>query len=229
MRRRVDGEPYFVEGTTYVSIRSALRALSAEDISRLTFDGLERLVAGERLEEVREQLRDVVRVVLAEADRVESMFDAFRLLTDEVSALSKSWRVAGWLLPPAQALPEGKLATRVKDCLRVRLAVLCGPRADPNARRRVLFLPAFNLTADALEGVDLLVSTPDGSLTPAPADPSLLPFWNARATRPTSDRAPQRPASPAELIDRILEQREHPENAAELELLRIWFAGPRPT
>src|SRR5712692_404919 len=228
LRGRIDGEPWFVEGTTYVSIRSALRALSADDIARLTFDGLERLVARERLEEMRGQLREVVVVVVREADRVESMFDAFRLLTDEVSALSKSWRAAGFLSPPAEALSEGKLAIRVKDCLRVPLAVLCGPRADPNARRRVLFLPAFNLTHDALEGIDLLVSTPDGSLTPAKVDPSLLPFWNARARRPTSERAPQQPASATELIDRILEQREHPENAAELELLRLWFAAEAP-
>src|SRR5713101_8458077 len=78
LRGRIDGEPWFVEGTTYVSIRSALRALSADDIARLTFDGLERLVARERLEEMRGQLREVVVVVVREADRVESMFDAFR-------------------------------------------------------------------------------------------------------------------------------------------------------
>ena len=51
-RLRGPGEPWLVEGTTYVSIRSALRALSGEEVSRLTFDGLETLVLPDRLEEV---------------------------------------------------------------------------------------------------------------------------------------------------------------------------------
>src|SRR5207248_7094890 len=79
-RLRGPGEPWLVEGTTYVSIRSALRALSGEEVSRLTFDGLETLVLPDRLEEVRGQLRQVVQVVLGEAERVASMLDVFRLL-----------------------------------------------------------------------------------------------------------------------------------------------------
>lgn len=227
LQGRVGSEPWLVEGTTYVSIRSALRALSVEDVSRLTFDGLEKLVAVEHLESVRAQLREVVRVVLEEADRVESMFDAFRLLSDEVSALCQSWRATGYLTKQAEALAERKLITQVKDCLRVPLALLSGPWASLNERRRVLFLPSNELTYYGLEDVNLLVSGPDGSLSPAAESSSLLPFWNARATRPTAEPAAAAAPSPTTAVDQVLaEQRS--ENAAELELLRLWFAADSP-
>jgi hypothetical protein len=230
LHKRLGTEAWLVEGTTYVSIRSALRALSNEDVSRLTFDGLEQLVAVEHLEPVRAQLREVVRVVIEEADRVESMFDAFRLLSDEVTALCQTWRAAGWLTQRAEALPEAKLATRVKDCLRVPLALLYGPCVSPNERRRVLFLPSHDLTYYGLQDVNVLVSAADGSLTPAQEDSSLLPFWNARATRLSAELAGPGPASP-EVVDQVLAEESRSENTAELELLRWWFSAdpPAPT
>ena len=231
LRGRASGEPWVVEGITYVSVRSALRALSPEDISRLTFDGLERLVLAEDLAKVRAQVREVVLVVLEEAERVASMFDAFRMLTDEVRALSTRWRAAGFLTPRASALSDGKLADQVKECLRVPLAVLHGPSNQRAMRRRLLFLPAFELTYERLENVDVLSSSRNGHghLTPVKADPQHLPFWNARATRPAPEAPLQRTGSPAEIVDRILDASDIPESAAELELLRLWLAADPPS
>jgi hypothetical protein len=223
------GEPWLVEGTTYVSIRSALRALTAEEVSRLTFDGLEELVLPERLEEVRGQLRQVVLVVLGEAERVASMFDVFRLLTDEVHELAVGWREVGWLSSNGAALNDDKLAAKVKETLRVPFAVLCGTSNDPHTRRRVLFLPASGLGFADFDGVDVVWRLPDGRFQPASPDPMLLPFWNGRAARPERETPPQRPGFPTELVDQILAQKET-ESAAQLELLRLWFAAdpPRP-
>ena len=212
-----------------MSIRSALRALRPEEVSRLTFDGLEELVLPEKLEEVRGQLRQVVVVVLGEAERVASMFDVFRLLTDEVRELAASWREIGWITPKASGLPDDKLAERVKDTLRVAFAVLCGTSDDPAARRHVLFLPASGLTYAAFDQIDVVWRLPDGTFQAAEPDPTLLPFWNARASRPERETPPPRPGIPTEVVDGILQQKE-PESAAQLELLRIWFAAdpPRP-
>jgi hypothetical protein len=229
VRGRIPGEPWFVEGATYVSVRSALGALSPEEVGRLCFDGLERLIAPEHLEEVRAQLREVVLVVLGEAERVASMFDAFRLLSDEVRALSKSWRKSGLLAPVAVGMAEGALADRVKDCLRVPLVVLAGSGAEP-ARRRVLFLPVFELTYEKVADIDLLSSSGGGRLTAVRPDPALLPFWNVRATRAAGQSAPQQSISPMGLVDQLLAKRDRMESAPELELLRLWFAPdpPRP-
>ena len=223
------GEPWLVEGTTYVSIRSALRALSGEEVSRLAFDGLEELVLPERLEEVRGQLRQIVLVVLGEAERVASMFDVFRLLTDEVHELATGWREVGWLAPKAAALSDDKVSGKVKETLRVPFAVLSGTSEDPHARRRVLFLPASGLTVSDFDEIDVVWGLRDGSVQPATPDPMLLPFWNSRATRPARERPPDRPGSPTQLVDEILQQKE-PESAAQLDLLRVWFAAdpPRP-
>jgi|GEM_PF-382264 len=229
IRGRVSGEPWFIEGTTYVSVRSALRALSTEDVSRLSFDGLERWIALEILEAVRAELRELVLVVLGEAERVASMFDAFRLLSDEVRALARKWREAGFLAPAAVGLSDGALADRIKECLRVPLAVLAGPMPDPMLRRRVLFLPVFGLTYERLDEIDLLSSSA-GRLSPVAPDPTQLPFWNARASRPKLESARQPATSPMELVDQLLAQRSGMESAAELELLRLWFTPepPRP-
>ena len=228
-RLRGPGEPWLVEGITYVSIRSALRALGPEDAARLTFDGLEEYVLAERLEELRAQLRGVVVIVMGEAERLISMFDVFRLLTDEVRELTSAWRASGWISPAGARLPEEKLADRVKETLRVPLAVLCGASAEPS-RRRVQFLPAFGLDYASLEDVDLVWSTPRGELAPASRDPAQLPFWNAAAARPEREAAQQRPGFPQEMVDQILQRGAPPESAAELELLRLWFAPdpPRP-
>jgi hypothetical protein len=135
----------------------------------------------------------------------------------------------GWIAPKAAALPDDKLAERVKDTLRVPFAVLCGSSEDPAARRHVLFLPAAGLGYAAFDGIDLVWRLPDGTFRPAETDPTLLPFWNVRAARPERETPAQQPGTPREVVDRILQQKE-PESAAQLELLRIWFAGdpPRP-
>ena len=223
------GEPWLLEGTTYVSIRSALRALSTVEVARLRFDGLEELIAPEHLEEVRGQLRQIVLVVLGEAERVASMFDVFRLLTDEVRELTAGWRELGWIATSVKALPDAKLADRVKETLRVPFAVLSGKDADPGRRRRVLFLPAFGLDYSSCDDIDFVWATSDGAILPAQPDPFLRPFWNAGATRAERESEPQRPGFPTEVVDGILAQKE-PESAAQLELLRIWFGGdpPRP-
>ncbi|MFL5313359.1 MAG: hypothetical protein ACJ79H_23235, partial [Myxococcales bacterium] len=223
------GEAWLVEGTTYVSIRSALRALRSDEVARLTFDGLEELVLPQKLEEVRGQLRQVVQVVLGEAERVASMFDVFRLLTDEVRELATGWRDMGWLAPKAVGLPDEKVAGLVKETLRVPFAVLCGTSDDPAARRQVLFLPAGGLTYASFDEIDVVWRPSDGSFRPADPDPMLLPFWNARATRPDRETPAQQPGPPTEVVDRVLQQKEA-ESAAQLELLRVWFAAdpPRP-
>src|SRR3954468_1809147 len=127
LRGRGSGEPWYVEGATYVSIRSSIRALSRDDVMRLRFDGLEEVVPRPHLEEVRAQLREVVLVVMGEVDRVASMFDAFRLLTDEVRELAGKWRVAGQLTAKAMALTDDKVAGIVKQALRVPLAIVTTP------------------------------------------------------------------------------------------------------
>ena len=223
------GEPWLLEAATYVSIRSALRALSTAEVGQLRFDGLEKLIAPEHLEEVRGQLRQIVLVVLGEAERVSSMFDVFRLLTDEVRELVAGWRELGWVAPSIKALPDEKVADHVKETLRVPFAVLSGKDSDPARRRRVLFLPAFGLDYSSCDEVELVWAMPDGTVVPAPRDPALWPFWNVAATRPERESEPQRPGFPTEVVDRILAQRE-PESDAQLELLRVWFAAdpPRP-
>ncbi len=96
---------WLVEGTTAVSIRSCLRSLPPEEVGRLQFEGLEDLVAPPFLPEVRNRLRTVVRVAQQESERLGSMFDVFRLLTDEVreiaSELRSRWRCSR--VPPRRA------------------------------------------------------------------------------------------------------------------------------
>jgi len=221
------GEAWLVEGVSYVSIRSAIRSLTSEEVQRLSFDGLEPLILPQHLEEVRTELRELVSIVIAESERVASMFDAFRLLTDQVRSLCKGWRESRFVSPAGAALPEAKLADRIKECLRVPLVVLCGGGEDPSAQRRVLFLPAFKLSYTQLESVELLASDREGRLTPMAPNPGLLPFWNIRATRSALE-SPKRPGFPAEIIDQILEERRRLESSEELQLLRLWFAPDPP-
>ena len=217
---------WLIEGTTYVSLRSALRALSPRDIDALGFDGLAKLVLPEHLEQVRAELRAVMHVVLGEAERVASMFSVFRLLSDEVRELAVRWRAAGLLASRAAAMPEGTLAERVKELLRVPLAIVVRPGEDPVQRRRVVFLPVSGLGYDDLAGVDLLVAAPDGTLTPLRADPELLPFWNARATRPPAGAPQPRTGFATDLVDEVLER--GASSAADLELLRGYFSAGTP-
>src|SRR5216683_3692542 len=135
---------------------------------------------------------------------------------------------ARFLAPRAGALPDGKLADRVKECLRVPLVVLCGAQEDPTATRRVLFLPAFGLTYRQLDSVDLLAAAQDGRLAPVAPDPSLLPFWHARAQRAARANSPKRSGFPGEVVDQILDERQQMESPEELQLLRLWFAPDPP-
>ena len=220
---QVEGEPWLIEGTTYVSLRSALRALSAADVDKLTFDGLEELVRAEHLDRVRDELRTVMHVVLGEAGRAPSMFNVFRLLSDEVRDLALAFRAAGLVTEKALAMPEGKLAERVKEALRVPLAIVSTPGDQPAKRRRVVFLPESGLTFASLAEVDLLAAAPDGTLAPVPPDTALLPFWNSRATRPAATARTLPEGGPSELVDEIL--RRGVDTFAEVRLLRSWFAA----
>ena len=229
LRGRGPGEPWYVEGVTYVSIRSSIRALSREDVMRVRFDGLEAVVAQAHLEEVRAQLREVVLVVMGEVDRLASMFDAFRLLTDEVRDLAGKWRAAGQLTPKAMALSDDKVAAIVKEALRVPLVIATAPGSVPAERRKIVFLPYPGLDYPDLENVDVLWRQPDGRIGKAADDPGLLPFWNVRAKREEERPQAGPPGSTArEVVDGIVESQERPESMAELRLLRAWFSVDMP-
>ncbi len=214
---------FLVEGTTAVSIRSCLRALAPADIGRLAFEGLELLVAEGRLHEVRHRLRTVVAVAQQESERLSSMFDVFRLLTDEVREFVSECRQRSLLLPQAAALPDDKLTERFKECLRVSLAVLCRPGPD-GIEREVHFLPEGALTVEALDDADRVSL----QLEPIAAAPDQLPFWHARATRPPARPGAPLAATPEGIVDALVLRPGGPRTAAELELLRLWFAPDPP-
>ena len=221
------GRPVLVEGATYVSIRSCLRALRPADIAALTFDGIEALVRPERLEEVRVRLRSLVSVVVAEAERLSSLFDVFRVLTDELVAMAEEWREARWFTAQAAAMPPARLTERLKEALRVPLAILC-IREDGRVRRVVQFLPRNGLGYEALEGVDLLTEA-GGELVPVdgPEATLLLPWWNSHAQRPSSASVGSGPERLEELLGPGAESVQ--ETATDLVLLRGWGRPePRP-
>ena len=222
------GRPLLLEGTTYVSIRSCLRALEAEDVAALTFDGIETLVRAERLEEVRVRLRALVSLVVSEAERLSSLFDVFRVLTDELVAMGQAWREAGWFSPAALALPAARLTERLKECLRVPLAVACVQEGG-RVRREVQFLPRDGLSYESLETVDLLVESGGGLRALAgPEAALLLPWWNLRARRPGE---PAAVASGPARLQLLLGSRaeEVEESPGDLSLLRDWaMPEPRP-
>jgi hypothetical protein len=172
-----------VEGVTYVSVRSCLQALGPADVSALEFDGLEYLVRPQELADVRQRLRELVSLVLGEAERLASLFDVFRVLTDEVRAMATEWRRAGVFVAELEALSEQRLADLLKECLRVPLAVTC-ELEDGLAIRRVHFLPWGGLGYEAMAEVDLLLFR-DGQWFPAPSTSGglLLPWWDRRARR----------------------------------------------
>jgi len=228
LQGRGTGEPWYVEGTTYVSIRSSIRALTRDDVMRLHFDGLEEVVARAHLEDVRAQLREVVLVVIGEVDRVASMFDAFRLLTDEVRDLAGKWRAAGQLTPKAAALTDDKVAGIVKEALRVPLAIVTTPAAVAAERRRILFLPSSGLDYPDLENIDVLWRQPDGRTGKASDDPTLLPFWHVRAKREEGQEPRPPGATAREVVESIVESHDRPESMAELRLLRAWFSVDMP-
>ena len=168
-------DAWLVEATTSVSIRSCLRALSADDVSRLDFEGLEELIAAPFLGEVRKRLRTVVAVAQQESERLSSMFDVFRLLTDEVREIVAECRAQGRLRPEASALEERRLVDRFKEALRVSLVMLSLPMED-GAHRTVRFTGPGELQEADFVAAD--------TLRPLPAGPQALPFWTVRAVRP---------------------------------------------
>ena len=223
------GRPMLVEGATYVSIRSCLRALKPADIARLTFDGIEALVRPEHLEEVRVRLRSLVSLVVTEAERLSSLFDVFRVLTDELVAMGEEWREAHWFSPEAAAMPPGRLTERLKEALRVPLAVLC-VREQGRVRRVVQFLPRSGLGYEALGGVDLLIERGE-ELQPldGPDAALLLPWWNAHARR--RPEAPAPVGTGADRLEAVLGPggESVDETPADLVLLREWaLPEPRP-
>ena len=204
---------WLLEGTTSVSIRSCLRQLPPSDLARLKFDGLEELVSPEALDEIRQRLRTVVRVAQQEADRVSSMFDVFRLLTDEIRELASECRAHGKLHPSTAGLGDNEIAARMKESLRVSLALVSRPNAN-GAHREVRFLSGGTA---GLEDAEFVAAD---TLKPLPSPPQTLPFWNSRATRPSAP-----PSGPRGEMKRIEElARRGPSTAAELDLLRVWFA-----
>lgn len=203
---------WLLEGTTSVSIRSSLRALPPQDVARLKFEGLEELVALDAIEDVRQRLRTVVRVAQQESERVGSMFDVFRLLTDEVREIAADLRRRGKVQASDAGLDDQALANRIKECLRVSVALLCRPGTN-GAHREVRFLPTG---AAGLEEAEYIAGD---SLRPLPSSPETLPFWNSRAVRP-----PAPPSGPTGEAERLAElARRGPASEAELELLRAWF------
>lgn len=215
---------WLVEGTTYVTIRSCLRALKPGDIARLTFDGLEELVPAGRAEELRQRLRTVVAIAQQESERLSSMFDVFRLLTDEVREIAAEWRAAGKVSPSAAAMGDDRLADRIKECLRVPLAVLCRPEGE-SMEREVRFLPQGGWTVEDLDAVELVAAE---TLQPTAVAPEQLPFWNARASRPTATAPAAIARSMSAFLDELVARPGGPRTAAELELLRLWFAPDAP-
>jgi hypothetical protein len=211
-------DAWLVEGTTSVSIRSCLRALTAEDVSRLQFEGLEELIAPQSLNELRVRLRTVVRVAQQESERLSSMFDVFRLLTDELREIAAECRAQGRLRPEAAKLDDRRLADRLKECLRVSLVVLSRP-TDEGTHRTVRFT-----APGALHDADFATAE---TLQPVETRPEVLPFWTVRALRPELPPEPS-PGGEAERLGEIAAR--GPRSAAELRLLRTWFSldPPRP-
>jgi hypothetical protein len=229
-------EPHFIEGVTVVSIRSSLRALDEHSIGQLAFEGLEQLVRPAGLEEVRRALRELVLVLLHEADRLPSMFDVFKVLTDELVDLAARWRAAGAFLPSQAALSDKRLADSVKECLRVPLAVTWGMGPDGKLGRAVRFLPlpgvqGTPLGSKELAGVDVLIAEGD-RFRPLPAaeTPRVLPWWHAGAEREPGAIAAARPGMDAfALIDGLLEQASfRGEKQSALRLLRGFFDSGTP-
>jgi uncharacterized protein YjiS (DUF1127 family) len=217
-----------VEGVTYVSVRSCLKALEPRDISAMEFDGLEYLVRPERLPDIRSRLRDLVALVVRESERLASLFDVFRVLTDEVRALASAWRQDGVFVAELEALSEHLLADQLKECLRVPLAITCQLEGGV-AVRRVRFLPQDGLGYEALANTDVLFEKA-GRWVAAPAEssPRLLPWWDVRARRRES--APSGGAEGYAVRAQRLLRGEVAEADRDLALLRAWTAlDPNPS
>jgi uncharacterized protein YjiS (DUF1127 family) len=211
-----------IEGVTYVSVRSCLKALEPEDVSAMEFDGLEYLVRPERLSDIRDKLRDLVSLVVRESERLASLFDVFRVLTDEVRAMATEWRRDGVFVAELDALTEHRLADQLKECLRVPLAVTC-ELENGEAVHRVRFLPLDGLGYEALARSDVLLEQNGHWVTaPAESDALLLPWWDQRARRRKSVSSGS-PEAWAVHAQRLL-RGEVAQSSDDLALLRAWTA-----
>jgi hypothetical protein len=209
---------WLVEATTTVSIRSCLLALSQEDVAQLQFEGLEKLVAAPALDELRRRLRAVVRVVRQESERVGSMFDAFRLLTDEILDIVKESRAAGRIRSEVAGLTDEKIASRMKECLTAPLALLTRPDGT-SSHRSVRYVP------DALPLRDVGF-VEDSDLRPVDVPRQALPFWDLNATRPAGSGVSTAAGDATARLHEIATK--GPKTDAELELLRTWFSLDSP-
>lgn len=211
-----------IEGVTYVSVRSCLKALEPEDIASMEFDGLEYLVRPERLPDIRHRLRELVSLVVRESERLASLFDVFRVLTDEVRAMATEWRRDGVFVAELDALTEHRLADQLKECLRVPLAVTC-ELENGEAVHQVRFLPLDGLGYEALARSDVLLQRGSRWVTaPAESNALLLPWWDQRARRRKSVPTPS-PEAWAVRAKRLL-QGEVAQSNDDLALLRAWTA-----
>ena len=239
-------EVLLLEGLTQVSIRSCLRALTPQAIAALRFEGLELLIRPERLAAVRASLRELVLVLLHEAERLPSLFDVFKLLSDELHGQAEQWAAAGWVASAHEKLSGDKLADAIKECLRVPLAVTYGRGPGGELGRQLRFLPlpgpgAAMLEATALFDVDVLLESGGGggggggetftALEPAAAQ-KVLPFWDARSRREPGPLPMASPGTEAQaLVSALLGPGARLRRQPALELLRAWFAaaGPKAT
>src|SRR5438067_1391606 len=112
-----------------------------------------------------------------------SLFEVFRLLTDEVREIVAERRAQGRLRPEASAQEERRLVDRFKEALRVSLVVLSLPMED-GAHRTVRFTGPRELQEADFVAAD--------TLRPLPAGPEALPFWTVRAVRPELPAEPDR-------------------------------------
>src|SRR5207237_6640048 len=117
-------------GPSSAGTRGCLRAQIPEDVARLDFEVLEELVSPQSLPELRNRLRAVVRVAQQESERLSSMFDVFRLITDEIREIAAECRAHGRLRPEAAGLDERRIVDRLKEALRVSPVVLSPPTED---------------------------------------------------------------------------------------------------
>jgi hypothetical protein len=211
-----------VEGVTYVSVRSCLKALEPADVAAMEFDGLEYLVRPERLTDIRSRLRELVSLVVRESERLASLFDVFRVLTDEVRAMASEWRRDGVFVAELEALTEHRLADQLKECLRVPLAVTCELEKG-EAVHRVRFLPLDGLGYEALARGDVLLERSGRwVLAPVESNALLLPWWDQRAQRRKS-AASGAPEAWAVRAQRLL-RGEVSQSSLDLALLRAFTA-----
>src|SRR5205814_1324145 len=134
----------------------------------------------------------------------------------EVREIASQIKARGQAAPAASGLDDAKLADRLKECLRVPLAIVIR-RAGERSMREVRFLPQGPLTLREAEQAELV----SPRLETLPSPPEQLPFWNARAARPPSLETDPAAATASAAVDALVARPGGPRTAAELELLRL--------